>query len=187
VFISDFIFHTLKIITKSESHLLWSWVHSSSKIYIHTSVLKSTNIGRHLICNRYAANKAHMLQFDIVTTALINHHQNNTNQSDSLPECCNYFEVCKLRLHSLFRLYNFDEKVRNWCRITLTIFKQPQTYYVTDIPVINYKKTVEWPINAVSPNHCNLQICINQHSGSSFCYTRTSYIHIHYILQTGVN
>lgn len=118
MFISDFIFHTLKIITKSESHLLWSWVHSSSKIYIHTSVLKSTNIGRHLICNRYAANKAHMLQFDIVTTALINHHQNNTNQSDSLPECCNYFEVCKLRLHSLFRLYNFDEKVRNWCRIT---------------------------------------------------------------------
>lgn len=28
--------------------------------------------------NRYAANKAYMLQFDIVTTALIN-HQNNRN------------------------------------------------------------------------------------------------------------
>jgi len=67
-------FHTLKIITKSESHLLWSWVHSSSKIYIHISILKSTNNGRHLIRNRYAANKAHMLQFDIVITALINRH-----------------------------------------------------------------------------------------------------------------
>jgi hypothetical protein len=29
--------------------------------------------------NRYAANKAYMLQFDIITTALINHHQNNLN------------------------------------------------------------------------------------------------------------
>jgi len=129
VFISDFVFHTLEIITKFESHLLWSWVHSSSKIYIHTSVLYSTNNGRHLIRNRYAANTAHV-------TVWYCHHWTIWFSARTLKL---FWSTQAETLHSLFRLYNYDEKLRNWRRITLTIFKQPHTYYVTDIPVIDYK------------------------------------------------